>query len=168
MRTRPGYSAFVEWLGELYFLTRQGGTSNLGTVAKFNIASNTVIKLADLEGTNNLALGRATGIFDNTGEVVEDGGRFHLYYTVTSGGVNNRGTILRVALPPPPIATSLQATNAGALTLSWTGGYTPFTVQACGDVVAGGWTNVVEGLTNRTITVPASSGAGFYRVRGAE
>ncbi len=137
--TRPGYSAFVEWLGELYFLTRQGGASNLGIVAKFNIASNTVNKLADLEGQEGLALGRATGIFDNTGVVVEEANRFYLYYTVTSGGANNRGTILRVALPPPHIVTSLAGmTTPEMLTLSWTGGCPPFAVQGCGDLASGG------------------------------
>ena len=67
MGTRPGYSAFVEWLGELYFLTRQGGVSNFGVVARFNIASNTVTKLADFEGQSAASLGRATSIFDNRG-----------------------------------------------------------------------------------------------------
>lgn len=78
-------------------------------MAKFNIASNTVIKLADFEGQSAASLGRSTGIFDNTGTIVEETNRFFLYYTVTSGGLNNRGTIIRVALPPPPIVVSLGA-----------------------------------------------------------
>jgi uncharacterized repeat protein (TIGR03803 family) len=164
---RPGYSALVEWLGDLYFLTRNGGSSDYGIVAKYNLASNTVTKLADLDGTNNPALGRATGIFDNTGLVVEETNRFSLYYTLTSGGVNNRGTILRVALPPPPIVASLTTTNLTELHLTWTGGYPPFAVQSCGEVVNGVWTNVVEGLAVRSATVPATNAAGFFRVMGS-
>lgn len=167
--TRPGYSAFVEWLGELYFLTRQGGTSNLGVVAKFNIASNTVSKLADFEGQSASSLGRATGIFDNTGVIVEKTNRFFIYYTVTSGGVNNRGTLVRVALPPPPITASLTAgATADTLSLSWTGGYPPFTVQGRGDLAGGSWTNVVEGLSVRSATVPISGPQTFFRVLGSD
>jgi uncharacterized repeat protein (TIGR03803 family) len=166
--TRPGYSAFVEWLGELYFLTRQGGVSNLGVVAKFNIASNTVIKLADFEGQSAESLGRSTGIFDNTGTIVEETNRFFLYYTVTSGGLNNRGTLIRVALPPPPIIASLARTETNTLNLTWTGGYAPFTVQACEELVTGSWTNVMEGVMNRTVTLPNSGNQGYFRVVGTE
>jgi uncharacterized repeat protein (TIGR03803 family) len=166
--TRPGYSGMVEWLGELYFLTRQGGTSNLGVVAKFNIASNTVTKLADFEGTGGLALGRSTGIFDNTGVIVEEAERFYIYYTVTTGGVNNRGTIVRVVLPAPPIQSSLVSTNAGELTLSWTGGYAPFTVEGTGDLASGSWTNVMTGVTNRSIAIPAGDSVGFFRINGSQ
>lgn len=166
--TRPGYSSFVEWLGELYFLTRQGGASNLGVVAKFNIAANTVIKLADLDGQDELALGRATGIFDNTGLLVEEAHRFYLYYTLTAGGVNNRGTILRVSLPPPPIVASLAPTETNTLSLTWTGGFAPFRVEGCGDVTTGDWTNVVSGLTDRAANLPVAGPTGYFRVVGSQ
>ncbi len=162
--TRPGYSGFVEWNGELYFLTRQGGTSNFGVVAKFNIESNTVSKLADLEGTGGLALGRATGIFDNTGQIVEEEDRHYLYYTVTTGGVNNRGTILRVLLPPPPLRTVLVPAQGEEMILSWTGGYSPFTIEGAASPGPGAWTNLLTGFTNRSISLPASGRMGFFRV----
>jgi hypothetical protein len=138
-------------------------------VAKFNITSNTVSKLADFEGQSATSLGRATGIFDNTGTIVEETNRFFLYYTVAIGGVNNRGTIVRVALPPPPIVAALAAgATAEALNLSWTGGYPPFTVQGRGDLGSGSWTNVVENLTVRTATVPISGPQTFFRVLGSD
>jgi uncharacterized repeat protein (TIGR03803 family) len=165
--TRPGYSAFVEWLGELYFLTRNGGSSNYGIVAKYNIASNTVVKLADLEGQGGLALGRATGIFDNTGLIVEEFDRFYIYYTVTSGGENNRGTILRVALPAPPIIASLATDETNALRLTWTGGYPPFTVQSCSRLPDGEWMNEAEGLTLRSMAISASESARYFRIVGS-
>lgn len=165
--TRPGYSGFVEWQDDLYFLTRQGGANNLGVVAKYNIASNLVVKLADLDGTNNLALGRATGIFDNTGVIVEDGGRFHVYYALPTGGVNNRGTILRVNLPPPPLVAQVTPAAAGEVTLSWTGGYAPFAVEFRASVEGGAWTALASGITNRSLKLPAAGEAGFFRVLGS-
>lgn len=165
--TRPGYSGLVEWLGELYFLTRQGGASNLGVVAKFNISSNTVIKLADLDGQGANALGRATGIFDNTGTIVEEAGRFYLYYAITSGGANNRGTILRVALPPPPIVTSIRPAGPGEVRLTWTGGYAPFTVQSQGSPSGASWTNATGQVTDRAVTLQGLGAAGFFRVTGS-
>lgn len=165
---RPGYSGMVEWLGELYFINRQGGTSNLGTVVKFNLASNTVSKLADLEGAGGNTLGSASGCF-GSGCLVEETNRFYIYYPLTSGGVNNRGTIIRVVLPPPPIVTTLTGgTNPGELTLSWTGGYPPFTVQGYTNAVGGGWTNLLEDVTNRSVTLPMAADTGFLRLKGSQ
>lgn len=164
--TRPGYSGFTEWLGELYFVSRQGGVSNFGVVAKFNLASNTVTKLADLEGTAGAALGRATGIFDNTGLRVEENGRFYLYYTLTSGGVNNRGTILRVNLPAPPVQLALAPAALGELALTWTGGYAPFTVQTRESLTSGDWENYLADLPNRAATLSTTNSHAFFRVVG--
>ncbi len=165
--TRPGYCGLVEWLGELYFVNRLGGTSNLGVVAKFNIDSNTVTKLADLEGTGGQALGSASGFF-GTGALVEETNRFYLYYPLTSGGANNRGTIIRVVLPPPPIQLALAPGEPSQVVLSWTGGYAPFTVQSCPGVVSGGWTNVVQGVTNRSVTLEVLGESIFFRVSGSQ
>ena len=166
--TRPGYSGLVEWLGDLYFINRSGGTSNAGVVAKFNIASNTVTKLADLEGTGSQSLGSASGFF-GTGTIVEVTNRFYLYYPLTDGGANDRGTIIRVALPPPPIEASLARTDEPAeLALSWIGGYPPFTVQASSDITVSGWTNLAVGVTNRDLAVPADSPRCFFRIAGDE
>lgn len=165
--TRPGYSAFVEWLGELYFLTRQGGVSNLGIVAKFNLASNSVIKLADFDGQGVNALGSATGIFDNTGTLVEETNRFYLYYTVPSGGAHNRGTIIRVALPPPPIVATVTLTETNAVHLTWTGGYPPFSVETRSALDSGSWTTVASGLTQRSWVVTDPAEVAFFRVVGS-
>lgn len=167
--TRPGYSAFVEWMDELYFLTRQGGSSNLGVVAKYSIAANTVTKLADFEGTEGLALGRATGIFDNTGTIVEEDGRPYLYYLLPTGGVNNRGTIIRVALPSPgSILARLEPAAAGEVRITWTGGNAPFSVEARDAAVAadGQWSVVASGLNERGLVVPLDRGTRIFRVVG--
>jgi uncharacterized repeat protein (TIGR03803 family) len=164
--TCPGYSAFVEWLGELYFLTRQGGISNFGVVAKFNLASNTVTKLADFEGTAGAALGRATGIFDNSGLLVKENGRSYIYYTVTSGGLNNRGTIIRVSLPAPPIQLALALAAPGELALTWTGGYAPFTVRSRESLTSGNWDDLIENVPDRAATVSTTNSHAFLRVIG--
>lgn len=162
--TRPGYSAFVEWLGELYFLTRQGGVSNLGVVAKFNLASNTVIKLADFEGAGPDSLGRATAIFDNSGLIVEESGRPYLYFALPSGGANNRGSIIRVALPAPPMQLALEPAGPGELTLTWTGGYPPFTVQTRQSLGEGDWEAFAVDVAGRAVTLPTTNLHRFFRV----
>lgn len=165
--TRPGYSGMVEWLGDLYFINRQGGSAGLGTVAKFNIASNTVAKLADLEGTAGQALGSASGFF-GSGTLVEETNHFFIYWALTSGGVNNRGTIVRVALSAQPIQSTLAANQTGQLVLSWTGGYAPFTIQSTPDLSGGNWTNLFVGITNRSVTLPVSEARAFFRVGGSQ
>jgi len=182
--TRPGYSGLVEWQGELYFINRNGGTnatapnSGGGTVAKFNIASNTVIKLADL-GNPNLAsdLGSPVGSggFFGTGTIVQETNRFFLYYPLTSGGASGLGSIIRVLLPPQPIQASLTLTNdATNVFLAWSGGYPPFDVVTNSDfsVAPASWAAAITNLTsadnttNWSVTLPAAATGTFYRIRG--
>lgn len=165
---RPGYSGLVEWLGELYFINRLGGSSNLGTVAKFNIADGTVTKLADLEGNGANSLGSASGFF-GTGELVEETNRFYIYYPLTSGGANSRGTIIRVALPAPPVtATLAPAAEPGELLLTWTGGYAPFTVQSSTNFNQNAWGDLMTSVTNRSITVRTTDVQGaFFRIQSS-
>jgi uncharacterized repeat protein (TIGR03803 family) len=179
--TRPGYSGLVEWQGELYFITRNGGTNTTtpnsggGTVAKFNIASNTVIKLADLGNTNlSNDLGSPSGFF-GTGTLVQETNRFYIYYPLTSGGANNLGSIIRVLLPPQPIQASLTLTNHSTnILLAWSGGYPPFDVVTNGDfsVASTNWTvavtNItsVDNTTNWSVTLPLTGGGTYYRIRG--
>ncbi len=165
--TRPGYSGLVEWQGDLYFLTRQGGRSNLGTIARYSIAANAVTKLADFDGIEGLALGRATAIFDNTGTIVELDGRSWLYYLLPAGGLQNRGTIVRVALPGPRLVATLQLGPTGDATLAWTGGTAPFTVESRENATDGTWTPVATGLTDRRFTVTPTAASGFFRVLGS-
>ena len=167
---QPGYSGLVEWQGDLYFTSRLGGTNNTGVIAKFNIASNTVTKLADLNGTGIDALGSGSSSF-NAGTIVEVTNRFYAYFPITRGGAftgvtGGAGTIVRVALPAPPIQLALAKADEG-LALSWTGGYAPFAVQATGDVT-GGWTNLVENVSGRSTALPAPMAPAFYRVIGSE
>lgn len=168
---QPGYNGLVHWQNELYFLTRQGGISNRGVIAKFNLASNSVVKLADLTGVGADSFGDAATGF-NTGTIVEETNRFFLYFPVARGGKNSAsgitsgmGTIIRVALPAPSILLSLHRDEQDA-TLSWVGGYSPFTVQARADFASGSWTNLVEGVTNRSLTLSNLTGAAFFRVVG--
>lgn len=178
--TRPGYSGLTAWQGELYFITYYGGTNSTGpnsgggTVDKFNIASNTVIKLADLGNAAHPVddLGSPSGFY-GTGTIVQETNRFYIYYPLSSGGVNNQGTIIRVLLPPPPIQLSAAITNATNINLSWSGGYPPFDVLTNGDVsIATNWaptlTNITSAVntTNWSVTLPFAGGQNFYLIRG--
>ncbi|HEX5222822.1 MAG TPA: choice-of-anchor tandem repeat GloVer-containing protein [Verrucomicrobiae bacterium] len=167
---QPGYNGLTEWLGELYFMSRQGGTNNQGVIAKFNIASNTVTKLVDLGGTGETSVGYPSLSY-NSGLIVEETNRFFIYYPVSRGGANTQvtsgcGTIVRVALPAPPIQSAIKSTGVGEVTLTWTGGYLPFSVQSCSDLTTGVWNNVVEGATNRSVTLSNLTDRAFFRVAG--
>jgi hypothetical protein len=180
--TRPGYSGLTEWQGELYFINWFGGIYSTGpntgggTVAKFNIASNTVIKLADLGNTSDPTddLGSPSGFY-GTGTIVQETNRFYVYYPLTSGGANNIGTIIRVLLPPQPIQlVGLGVTNATNVNISWSGGYPPFDVLTNGDLslAVTNWpvaiTNITSTIntTNWSATLPLPVGSTFFRIRG--
>ncbi len=169
---QPGYNGLTEWLGELYFMMRQGGTNNQGVIAKFNIASNTVTKLVDLGGTGVNSIGYPNLSF-NSGLVVEETNRFFIYYPISRGGANTPpginngcGTIVRVALPAPPIELALEPSGPDEMTLTWTGGYSPFNVECLEDLTTGTWTTVLEGVTNRSVTISNLTERAFFRVGG--
>ena len=162
---QPGYNGLVEWQDELYFMTRQGGSNNLGVIARYSPQSNTVTKLADLTGTNGLALGSNSGSFGNAGAVVEWDNRFYLYLSTPAGGSNNRGTILRIALPAPPLLlAAAHEASPGIVHLDWAGGYAPFTVEQSSDLIGGGWTVVTNGTPDRALEFPAGGAPSFFRV----
>jgi uncharacterized repeat protein (TIGR03803 family) len=179
--TRPGYSGLIEWQGELYFINRNGGTNTItpnsggGTVAKFNIASNTVTKLADLGNTNLVADLGSPGGFFGTGAIVQETNRFYIYYPLTSGGANGLGSIIRVSLPPQPIQASIAITNSATNVLvAWSGGYPPFDVVTNGDfsVNSTNWAAAITNInsavntTNWSVTLPFPGANTYYRVRG--
>lgn len=161
---QAGYNALSVWQDKLYFMTRQGGSNNTGVIAIYDPAAKTVTKLADLTGTNGLALGSASGSF-NGGTVVEWQGRFYLYYPVTTGGASNRGTIVRVHLPAPPVELATTTTYGETnLVITWEGGYVPFTVQRSADLTLEAWTDVAVGITNRSVELPYGHPVALFRV----
>lgn len=170
---RPGYCGLTEWQGELYFINQLGGAYNSGTLCKFNIESNQVIKLVDFDGKTNQALGNPSGFF-GTGTIVQETNRFYVYYPLTKGGVNDLGSIVRVALPPRSVKVTAGVLNQTNLTLSWTGGYPPYDVLASSDltVPVTHWPTVMTGITSGTNTLdwsvmlPISGSSTFYTIRG--
>lgn len=171
--TRPGYNGFAEWQNELYFINRLGGVSNLGTVVKFNIASNTVTKLADLTAVHPASLGNSGNGY-NVGAVVEETNRFFMYFPTSRGGANGPigftsglGTLLRIPLPAPPIHLAINHSAPDEVTLNWSGGYEPFSVQTRGDLGGGAWTNLFEGITNRFVTLSNLTDRAFFRIGGS-
>jgi len=172
--TRPGFNGLTEWQNELYFVNRLGGVSNLGTIVKYSIPSNRLTKLTDLTGVHPDSLGNP-GTGANVGTVVSENDRYYMYFPLARGGANDPagfttglGTLVRIPLPPPPIQLSLTPAENNELTLSWTGGYPPFTVEAAGDPANLDWTKVLEGVTNRSVTITNVSERAFFRVGGRD
>lgn len=168
--SRPGYSGLTEFRGDLYFINRLGGanatspTSTAGTVMKYNIASNTVTKLADLGGpVGPESLGSASGFF-GSGTLVEENGRHYIYYPLTAGGAYNNGTIIRIDLAAFRIKIAPEPDQQ--IRISWDGGYPPFTVQQRTDLVEGDWEDVAQDLTDHFLVLPATNGAAYYQVIG--
>lgn len=161
--SRPGYSGMVEFRDELFFINQLGGTSNRGAVVKFNIASNLVTKLADLEGAGAQSLGSGSGFFGG-GTLVEESGRHYIYFPLTAGGANNNGTIIRVDLAAFRI--NIQPAPGNHVELSWDGGYPPFTVQQRTNLLTGDWSDLAAGLTNRFVSLPATNPPTYFRVIG--
>lgn len=161
--SRPGYCGMVEFRNELFFINQLGGTSNRGAVVKFNIASNTVTKLADLEGAGALSLGSASGFF-GSGTLVEENGRSYIYFPLTAGGAYDNGTIIRIDLAAFKVKVAPEAGNL--IGLSWDGGYPPFTVQQSTNLLEGFWSDVASDLTTRFISLPATNPPTYFRVIG--
>lgn len=161
--SRPGYSGMVEFRGELFFINRLGGTNNAGAVVKYNIASNTVTKLADLGGAAVRSLGSASGFF-GSGTLVVEHGRSYIYFPLTAGGANNNGSIIRIDLAAFRI--KIAPAPDDHLRISWDAGYPPFTVQQRTNLLEGVWTDVATDLTNRFISLPATNAAAYYQVIG--
>lgn len=76
--------------GTLYGVTQTGGTSGLGTVYKYTLASNAWSLLAEFTGTS----GGKLGSYPADGLVLHPDGA--LYGTTEFGGVNDLGTVFRL------------------------------------------------------------------------
>jgi hypothetical protein len=64
-----------------------------------------------------------------------------------------------------PLRIASTTVSGGDLTITWTGGVGPFQVQKKASLSDASWGGV-QTTANRTITVPASGGAGFFRIVG--
>jgi len=86
-------------------------------------------------------------------------------YTLTLSASNGVHTVAydAVVVTAQDMIRLSAARSGGNVTLSWSGGRPPYTVQWAGDLPAFQWSAVVT--TNATnVAVPASSGYRFYRV----
>ena len=165
---QPGYCAPVLYNDELYFTTAQGGVSNKGVIAKLTLSNNVVTKLADLEIGGGRALGSEPKY--NSGLIATDPVTGHnaLYLPISKGGAYLNGTILSVALPPPPLVATVTRLGAGNLLLSWTGGYAPFSVDRKDGAGTGAWTTGwAAGLYTNALTISTADSQGFFRVGSA-
>ena len=166
------YGTPVLYNNELYYTTLSGGSIGKGVLAKLNLANNTVTKLADFEQAGGLALGASPQYNGATLYTNPVSGRICTYWAINRGGVTNStqalgsGTIIRVDLPPPPLTLTSSNTRDGNLLLTWTGGYTPYSVDRKDDLSSAQWTtNHITNLSTNAVSIPASEAQGFFRVR---
>lgn len=163
---RP-YGTPVLYNNELFFTTMGGGAAGNGTIGKLTLSNNVVTKLANLEGMTGLALGANPQYNGGTIYTNPATGRASIYFPINKGGLNNLGTIVRVYWPAMPIVASLSH-DSGAVQLSWTGGYAPYSVDANFSTFTGEWTtNWLGVLTTNSVTVPATNSNAFFRIQGA-
>src|SRR5207247_10128143 len=80
-------------------------------------------------------------------------------------GLFTSATMNLVVLPAPPIVLSaaLQGTN---LSLSWTGGISPYQVQVATNLPGAGWQNLGAPTSLNSILVSSTNYAAFYRIYG--
>jgi uncharacterized repeat protein (TIGR03803 family) len=162
------YSTPLLYNNALYFTTLSGGTSNFGTFVKFDLTSNTLTKLADFERNGGAALGASPQYHSGTFYTNPATGRISMYWPINRGGLNGsspfNGTIIRLDLPPPPVKTTA-TTDGDFILLSWTGGYSPFSIDRTEDLASGVWqTNWLTGLTTNAISLPLTGAQAFFRV----
>ncbi len=155
----------------LYFTTFTGGIRNKGTLGKYSISSNIVTKLADFEGYGVGFLG--SGPQYNGGTVYTNpvDGRVKIYWPINRGGDhipnNGVGTIVSVSLPPFPIVSSITNSGGGSYTLSWTGGYPPYSVDVTSSATGGAWiTNWLSGISSNSVTISATNTQAYFRIVG--
>ena len=90
-----GYNAFGQLLidnGFIYLETAAGGSSNLGTVLKIEIATGTATKLLDFTNATGFTT-YTTNPTGNKDKVIING---KLYLNCAQGGANNLGTVLEI------------------------------------------------------------------------
>jgi hypothetical protein len=75
------------------------------------------------------------------------------------------GSTLPTPEPGGSLSVRIEATAAEQLTLAWEGGNGPFTVQRTDNLSGAAWTDVTT-TGDRSATVEASGGVGFFRVVG--
>ena len=167
------YGTPVLYNNTLYFTTLSGGTASKGVFDMLTLSNGVVTKLADFEGVTGQALGGSPQYGGGTVYTNPFTGRIGIYFPINKGGVassgasSGNGTIVRVAIPPPPIVASISNSPAGPV-LSWVGGYSPYNVDARGDLQSGAWTtNWASGLLTNTVPLSATNVKAFFRVSGA-
>lgn len=90
-------------------------------------------------------------------------------HSVTAKATDNAGAsttssaVNMTVLAPGPVVLTPPGLNAGDVLVSWTGGGGPFLVETKTDLLQP-WGNNVQGVTGRTVTLPAVGAATFVRV----
>lgn len=94
------YSDLALYENSLFFTTIQGGAFGGGTLNQFNLSNNQFSVLANLgnDTVNSINWGQESR---GGPALVNYGGQDYLYLLTRTGGANNQGTILALAIPEP-------------------------------------------------------------------
>ena len=161
----PNSSTPLHVDGNLYFNTQNGGLSNRGVILKYNVANNTLTKLADFSGAGASSLG-GNPIYTSATYVNDPNNCKKIIYMLTSrGGANGllgQGTLVSINLFQPVLSVS--SPTASTVEITWGGGYPPFLVQSSTNLAATNWSTVTSGLMTNRLTLSATNAAKFFRV----
>ena len=105
----PNSSTPLHVDGNLYFNTQNGGLSNRGVILKYNVANNTLTKLADFSGAGASSLG-GNPIYTSATYVDDPNNCKKIIYMLSSrGGANGslgQGTLVSINLFQPVLSVS--------------------------------------------------------------
>jgi uncharacterized repeat protein (TIGR03803 family) len=151
--------------GNLYFSTQNGGVVNRGIIAKYDIANNTMTKLADLVGVGATSLG-GSSIYSSATYVNDPNNCKKIIYMLSSrGGANGslgQGTLVSINLFQP-VATIVSGVGSSQI-MTWGGGYPPFLVQSTTNIASPVWVSEATGLMTNRFTISATNAAKYFRV----
>ena len=112
------------------------------------------IELSILDGVTELVAWTVEGDLDASGQ-------FGYYVNALAGGRFGQVTLPGLA----PILTGVQADGQGNVTLDWTGGVGPYSIEAATDLGWGDWIEAAPATPNQSESFAVPPGDWFFRVR---
>ncbi|HVV71418.1 MAG TPA: putative Ig domain-containing protein, partial [Verrucomicrobiae bacterium] len=123
------------------------------------------LTFAKLSGPSWLSVASG-GVISGSASAGDVGTNSFVVSVVDPGGLSNTATMNIVVLPKPAPLAVRAAVLGGQLSLTWDGGTAPFQVQAASGLSPAAWQDLAPATTNRSLLIPRTNAAAFYRVLG--